>query len=197
MRALILILAAVVVALAVSIVIYIDERPAFVSRSGPFFYLGSLLADAQKGERAVYRESTSHRSIQFTVEDAPDLPPMFVPYKRIRRERHDARGKAPGQVDDAVSYDHRLTDHGWFPLMAPEVPEALDRVWIVRSIRLTTLQINRREYECWRVDLIDPALPEGSDTVVAWLHDSVPVYGLLKWKRGGETWEFQGGSGIQ
>jgi hypothetical protein len=118
---------------------------------------------------------------------------MVLPYKRIRRELQDPRAGPEPRPDDGVTYDHRLTDHGWFPLMAPEVPEALDRVWIVRSIVPDKLPWNDEERSCWRVDLIDPALPEGSDTVVAWLDERIPVFGLLKWKRAGETWEYMSG----
>lgn len=195
MRALILILSAAVVALAVSIVLHVDSRPEVVSRVGPLFYVGRLLNDAVKGEEAVYREKTSQRMTRFTVVDAPRLPPIAVPYKRIRREIQDPRTGERGS--DSVTYDHKMTVHGWFPLMAPEVPDALDRVWIVRSIEPDTLQLGTQEWACWRVDLIDPALPEGSDTVVAWLDDSVPVFGLLKWKRGGKTWEYAGGKGVE
>jgi hypothetical protein len=193
MRALILVLSAAVVALAVSIVLHVEQRQEFLQRTGPLFYVGTLLADAGKGEEAIYREKTSRQLLRYDVEDAPQLPPMVVPYKRIRREFQDAMGQPAHDGRDTVSYNHRLTDHGWFPLTAPEAPDALDRVWIIRSIERDTLEIDRRTYHCWRVDLIDPALPEGSDTVVAWLDETVPVFGLLKWKRGGNTWEYQGG----
>lgn len=193
MRALILILSAVVVALAVSIVLHVHQRPEFVTRVGPEFYVGGLLSDAAKGEEAVYREKTSQRLTRFTVVDAPRLPPMVVPHKRIRREIQDPRAGAEPGSGDSITYDHRLTDHGWFPLLAPEAPDALDRVWVVRSIEPDKLQWNHEERACWRVDLIDPALPEGSDTVVAWLDERIPVFGLLKWKRGGKTWEYVSG----
>jgi hypothetical protein len=192
MRALILILSGLAVAFAVSIVLHVGERPGFVNRFGPLFPVGSLLADAQAGERAAYREASSGRRVQYTVVQAPRLPPIAVPYKTIRRELRDAGGQPfPGAARDAV-YSHRLTDHGWFPLMAPEAPEAFDRVWVVAAIRRETISWNRQERPCWRVDCIDPALPEGSDTVVAWIDVSVPVFGLLKYKRAGETWEYEG-----
>lgn len=193
MRALILILSAAVVGLAVSIVLHVDSRPEFVSRVGPLFYVGGLLADATTGEEAVYREKSSQRLTRFTVVEAPRLPPMAIPYKTIRREIQDPRAGKSRSESDSVTYAHRLTDHGWFPLMAPEVPEALDRVWIVRAIEPDTLLRGTEERPCWRVDLIDPALPAGSDTVVAWLDETIPVFGLLKWKRGGKTWEYVSG----
>ncbi len=192
MRALILILSAAVVGLAASIVWHVDKRPEFVTRTGPLFYVGGLLNDATKGEEAVYREKTSQRLTRFLVVDAPRLLPMAVPYKRIRREVRDPRA-GTDQVGDSVTYDHRLTEHGWFPLTAPDAPDALDRVWVIRGIEPDTLDLGTEQRACWRVDLIDPALPEGSDTVVAWVDEAVPVFGLLKWKRGGKTWEFVSG----
>lgn len=189
MRALILILSVVVVGLAAAIVARVDNRPEFVNRIGRRFHVGALLADAQVGEQAVYREKTSLSLMEYRVEEAPKLPQLHVPYKRIRRTLKDPRGTTyAGTAGDQV-YSHRLTEHGWFPLTAPEAPEALDRVWVVRSIRPDTLSWQQQERSCWRVDLIDPALPEGSDTVVAWLDLEIPVYGLLKWTRSGETWE--------
>lgn len=193
MRALILLLAATVVGLAVMIVLYVDKRPDFVHRTGALFHVGALLADAQAGETATYQERTSRRLIDFQLKQSPVLPPYAEPYKLIRRVLRDAQGEIYDSPTSAVSYHHKLTDHGWFPLMAPEVPDALDRLWIIRTITPDRITVNRAEYDCWRVDLIDPALPDGSDTVVAWLSDKVPVYGLLKWKRGGETWEFKSG----
>lgn len=193
MRALILLLAATVVTLAVLIVLYVDDRPGFVNRTGPLLYVGALLADAQGGETATYMERTSRRLIDFKVEQAPRLPPFAVPYKLIRRVLRDAQGEIYQGPGSTVSYQHSISEHGWFPLMAPEVPDALDRTWIIRSIQPDRISVNRNEHDCWRVDLIDPALPVGSDTVVAWLSDKVPVFGLLKWKRRGETWEFKSG----
>jgi hypothetical protein len=189
MRALIFILSIVVVALAVAIVVEVDDRPEFVNRVGRTFYVEALLADATVGESALYREKTSLKLTEFRVEEAPQLPPIQVPYKRIRRKLMDPRGTPYAGAPSGVTYAHRLTDHGWFPLTAPQAPKALDRVWVIRSIHPDTLTWKEEERPCWRVDLIDPALPEGADTVVAWLDDAVPVYGLLKWKRSGETWE--------
>jgi len=194
MRALILLLAASVVTLAVLIVRYVDERPGFVNRTGRLLHVGALLADAEGGEEASYQERTSRRIIEFRVEQAPRLPPIAVPHKLIRRVLKDAMGQVYQAPGSSVSYQHDLTLHGWFPLMAPEAPDALDRVWVIRSIHPDRITVNREDHDCWRVDLIDPALPEGSDTVVAWLSERVPVYGLLKWKRRGETWEFRGGT---
>jgi hypothetical protein len=189
MRALILLLAAAVVGLAAEIVRWVDARPDWEHRTGPTFRVGRLLADAAGGEHARYRETTSRRWTEFEVEQAPRLPPEASPWKIVRRTLLDANAQPYANEPHGVAYRHRLTDHGWFPLLAPEAPQALDRVWIVRSIRTDVLTVLGEERSCWRVDCIDPALPEGSDTVVAWLDPAIPVFGLLKWKRAGETWE--------
>ncbi len=200
MRALILVLAAGVVALAISIVHFVDTRSTAVQRVGEVFHIGALLANAEGGETAWYRERTSGRVAEYRVVQDPKLPPFAVPYKQIGRRLLDARGRPYEGPSGTTSYAHKLTEHGFLPLTAPEVPDALDRVWIIRSIRPDELTLHKtatgsgKTHACWRVDLIDPALPDGQDTVVAWLSAEVPVYGLLKWKRGGETWEFTSGS---
>lgn len=189
MRALILILSVLVVALAGLIVVRVHGRATQARQEGPLFYVGTLLADARPGEEAVYREATSLRLQAYRVEKGPPPSAFAPPHKLIRRLLRDRSGQPIGGASASILYKHRLTEHGWFPLTAPEVPDALDRVWIVRSIRRDTLTLNRKERICWRVDLIDPALPEDADTVVAWLDEKTPVFGLLKWKRRGETWE--------
>lgn len=200
MRALILILAAAVVALAISIVHFVDGRSASLHRVGEPFHIGGLIANARGGESAWYREQTSGRVAEYRVVQSPEAPLFSVPFKQIRRRLFDAKGHAYEGPSGATTYAHSLTEHGFLPLTAPEVPDALDRVWILRSIRPDQLTLHKsatsagETYACWRVDLIDPALPEGQDTVVAWVTTEVPVYGLLKWKRGGETWAFTRGS---
>jgi len=193
MRVLILILAAGVVALAVSIVMHVDERSrrgTFSQRLGPRMKVGAMLADGKASEEAEYSETTSFRRMHYRIEQAPHLPPFAVPWKMIRRTLRDARNRTYENAATGVGYRHNLSTHGWFPLMAPEAPDALDRVWVIRSIRQDKITVSRAEWDCWRVDLIDPALPAGRDTVVAWLNEKIPVFGLLKWKRAGETWEF-------
>ena len=193
MRALILLLSLAVIGLAVSILLEVDKRGAFAHRVGATFHIGALIADAEGGESAWYRESTSGRVAEYRVVQAPALPPFAVPFKQIQRRLMDPKGQPYEGPLGTVTYDHSLTEHGIFPLTAPEAPEALDRVWIIRAIRpdtVTLTQSGQTERACWRFDLIDPALPEGQDTVVAWVSKEVPVFGLLKWKRAGETWEF-------
>ena len=197
MRALILLLSMAVIGLAVSILLYVDDRGEFAQRSGEVFHVGGLIADAQGGESAWYRESSSGRVAEFRVVQAPQLPAFAVPYKQIQRRLMDSRGRPYEGPLGTVTYDHRLTEHGFLPLTAPEAPEALDRVWVIRGIRPDRIKVgaqaSAKERACWRIDLIDPALPDGQDTVVAWVSTDVPVFGLLKWKRAGETWEFMRG----
>ena len=191
MRVLILILAAAVVGLAVSIVMHVEQRSGtYIQRVGPLMPIGAMLGNARASEEAEYRETTSYRQVHYRIEQAPRLPPFAVPWKYIRRTLRDARSRVYENAATGVGYKHSLSEHGWFPLMAPEAPDSLDRVWIIRSIRPEKITVSRTEWDCWRVDLIDPALPQGRDTVVAWLSEKIPVYGLLKWKRAGETWEF-------
>ena len=49
--------------------------------------------------------------------------------------------------------------HGWLPLMAPQEPDGLDRLWVWARIRQEPLSVLGKERLCWRVDAIDGALP--------------------------------------
>lgn len=193
MRALILVLALVVIGLAASILYEVDRGRDHGLRVGAVFHIGGLIADAQGGESAWYRETSSGRVAEYRVVQAPTLPSFAVPFKQIQRRLMDEKGKPYEGPLGTVTYDHQLTKHGFLPLTAPDVPDALDRVWVIRAIRPDRLALGSAgqstTWPCWRIDLIDPALPDGQDTVVAWVTKDVPVYGLLKWKRGGETWE--------
>ncbi len=188
MRALILTLSFIVVGLAVAIVIEISSRSNTVHKSGPTLYVRSLLADARAGESVTYvDEGGTKNSRRYTVMEDIDPKKTGVPEKYIKAQFLDRLGVARGKVD-SVTYRHRVTDHGWFPLMAPHAPEDMDRLWIIRSIRREEILWQGRKHMCWRVDLIDPALPPEAEAVVAWLDESTPVFGLLKWKRLDETW---------
>ncbi len=196
MRALILLLSLAVIGLAASIVLEAHGREPYERRAGPRFEVGRLIADARPGEQAVYREQGSLELTAFVVEAAPPPAPNAVPRKVIRRELRDRAGQPLSGRLSHVTYPHDPSLHGWFPLEAPEAPDALDRVWIVRAIRPDTVRLGGKERRCWRVDLTDPALPPDQDTVVAWFDPEVPVYGLLRYKRLGETWDLvhaQGG----
>lgn len=195
MRAAILVLAGVVVALAVSIAIEVNQRPAELRQVGPRFDLHRLVADSVFGETATYREAGSRRVLRYAVVERPATRPEEAPLVRIRRDRLTDRLEPDGLPGDSVVYAHQLVYHGWFPLMAPEVPLEFDRVWVIREIHRDTLRYQGKDLPAWRVEFTDPALPAGSDTVVAWFDPELPVFGLRQWERNGETWvyEAQGG----
>lgn len=183
MRALILLLSLTVVTLAVLILLAHPE-PASV---GPTFDATRLLGDARPGEEATYRDEQG-RTLTLRCESVVPGGPDSSPWVRIRMIRRDKRGRIlPG--GQAV-YDHYLTKHGLFPLVAAADPQGLDRLWVWRRIRRGELTWQGRSRPAWRFDLIDPALPSagGGDQVIAWLDETVPVFGLLQWHRRGETW---------
>ncbi|MFV1958165.1 MAG: hypothetical protein ACC662_02005 [Planctomycetota bacterium] len=183
MRALIVILSAVVVALAVLILL---SRPPTLE-AGPTFDATALITDAARNERAVYRDEGGN-TLTYTVEMAVPGGVDREPLARILVAWRDRTGKPVPWA--SARYEHRVTRHGFFPLMAPGDPEGYDRVWIWTRISRARLTWRGRARMAWRVDLIDPALPRENDAdhVVAWLDPSVPVYGLLRWQRGGRTW---------
>ena len=194
MRALILLLAAVVVGLAASIVIEVDRRPNEMRQTGPRFDIHALLPDAQAGEYAEYREVSSGERLRWAVVDRPPPLPHEAPQVRLRRDRLGRDGQEEGGPGSSATYMHQLVHHGWFPFMAPEVPAELDRVWIVRAIRRDRLRRRGGDVEAWRVEFLDPALPADMDTVIGWFDARVPVFGLLQFERHGETWVFERGS---
>lgn len=189
MRTLTFLLSLAVIGLAASIVLKAHGREQYVRQGGARFEIGRLIADALPGEQALYREQTSLELTAFVVEASPPPAPYAVPQKLLRRELLDRAGQSLQGPTATVRYAHDVTLHGWFPLMAPEAPEALDRVWVVRAIRPDTINLGGRDLPCWRVDLTDPALPPDADTVVAWFEIGTPVFGMLRYKRSGETWD--------
>jgi hypothetical protein len=202
MRAVILLLAAAVVGLAASIVMKVDTRRSYLLRTGPLFHVGALVADARAGEQVRYRETTSGRMIDYKVDQVATPSPEAPPAILIHRILRDPTGRPYDGPTASVSYHHDVTADGFLPLTAPEAPQALDRVWIIRAIHRGHVVLHAaprfgqrgQAYDCWRVDCIDPALPPGKDTVVCWVDERVPVYGLLAWKRAGETWELISGA---
>jgi hypothetical protein len=178
-RAVILVLAALVCGLSVSTLLY--EPPE--TPSGPALHLNRFLGDARAGERAEYVDNEGNTTT-FTVErllsTGPEAPPAF----RIRREIRDRTG---AQVA-SDAYDHWPAFHFLFPLTAPQDPLGFDRTWIWQRIRREPTQWRGQSVTAWRFDAIDPALPDDEDTVVAWLNENIPVFGLLRWQRGGKTW---------
>ncbi len=190
MRALILLLSALVVGLAASIIVYMDRRPGRV-HVGEKFEIRRLLIDSQKGEQAVYRDSATGRLMTWRVNDIRALGSQVEPTRRLYRKLADPMGQALSGPGATAVYWHKVSEHGWFPLTAPHMPQELDRVWIVRGISRETIRWHQKELKCWRVDFIDPALPEHQDTVVGWFHRDAPVFGLIQWKRLDATWVLQ------
>lgn len=195
MRALILGLSALIIGLAVAIVLEVNSRSTPSRRAGAVFRPALLIADALPGEEAVYREQQGRgRTRTFAVTGiVPAAGGTQVPVVNIRQTTRDPR--LPEARRAEVSYGHRVTDHFWFPLTNPRAPEAKDRIWILSRIREDTLLHQGKERACWRIDLIDPALPKNQEHVVAYVDRTVPVFGLLQWQRGGETWVLESSRG--
>jgi hypothetical protein len=181
-RALILVLSVAVVLLAASILLAEDPAPA----EGPVFHAARLISDALPGEFARYRDEEGYlRTWRVTATAGGD----GVPRKAILQHVEDPTGREIREA--AVPYEHWPSRHGLFPVLAPEDPEGYDRLWVWTRIRRERVPgPDGRERDAWRVDLIDPALdPErDADHVVAWLDESIPVFGLLRWQRAGKTW---------
>ncbi len=190
MRALILLLSAVVLILA-ALIVYpalAGGTGGATASTGRLFDATRLITDARAGESATYRDERGETwtfKVEMAVPGGPERPPRI----RIWSIRRDRSGDPlPGGTE---VYEHRPTRHGLYPLMAPADPEGYDRVWIWSRIRWAAVSWQGKPRELWRVDLIDPALPEagGADHVVAWLDESVPVFGLVRWQRRDRTWE--------
>lgn len=186
MRALILVLAAVVIALA-ALIITTDSSPL---PSGPVFDATRLIRDARSGERVTYRDE-SGRLLSYTVELAVPGALDREPAIHLLVSLQDAQGK-PVPYGSA-QYEHRPARHGLFPLMAPTDAGGLDRLWVWTRLRRERINHRGRDINAWRFDLIDPALPPENDAdhVVAWLDPSIPVFGLVRWQREGVTWNLE------
>jgi len=147
-----------------------------------------LVQDARPGETATYRDEQGETwtfKVEQSMRGGPDHPPRI----RIWSTRRDRRGNPlPGGTQ---VYDHLPTRHGFMPLMAPADPDGYDRVWVWDRIRRGRISWRGQPRDLWRIDLIDPALPEagGADHVVAWVDEDVPVFGLVRWQRRGQTWD--------
>jgi hypothetical protein len=187
MRTAILILALVVVGLAVSILLL---PPPPIEREGPVFAVGRLISDAVKGEEVQYADPEGNR-VLWRVESILGGGPDHPPWKRIRRERRDAAER----LLSVQSYEHYPTIHFLFPLTAPEEPDGYDRVWVWQRIRRDAIDVGGKRRAVWRVDGVDPGAPPDDDTFVAWLDETVPVFGLLKWQHRGKTWTLVGSKG--
>ena len=195
MRALIVLCSVAVVALAVMVVTYVSSYSGTRRLVGPKFQVAELVQDARPGEFAIYREESSGRRMKFVVVERPETAGLRAPHLVIRRDLLGRDGQALGQEGASISYEHQVVQHAWFPFLTPEVPTEYDRVWSWREIVRDTYRLRGRAMPAWRVDLLDPSLPDAADTVVAWFDTTVPVYGLLQWRRNNETWVFERGGG--
>jgi hypothetical protein len=185
MRALILVLSAVVLGLSGWILYDGGARAA----TGPTFTLGHLIGDAGEGERATYTDQEGNQ-LTFYVEKAVPSGPDRPPYVLVRRILSDRMGKPLPNADDR--YEHMVTVHGIFPLTAPSDPSGYDRLWVWSRLRPETIDWQGRKRDTWRFDAIDPALPPDADTVVVWMDEAVPVFGIVRWTRGDRTWTWRG-----
>ena len=195
MRALIVLCSLVVVVLAAVTLRYVDQHASGRRGEGPRFAIAELVQDAQPGEYAIYREAASGRRVRFVVVERPDTSALGPPYLVIRRDRLGRDGRPLAEAGASISYEHQIVQHAWFPFLSPEVPTEYDRVWSWREISRESLRRRGKSIETWRVDLVDPTLPDAADSVVAWFDTAVPVYGLLQWRRNNETWIFEQGGG--
>lgn len=187
MRTLILVLSLAVMGLAAPILIRPSGDPA------PPVTLDArrLVSDARTGEVATYRDAVGN-TVTYRVEAVVPATATRQPVVKIHVTHHDRQGAPlPGA---SVRYEHRPARHGLFPLMAPTDPRGFDRLWIWRRIRRATLTWRGKPREAWRFDLIDPALrPEGDgDHVVAWMDETAPVFGMIRFQRRGRTWDLVG-----
>jgi hypothetical protein len=184
-RALILVLSLLVVGLSASILLAQPRGPD----TSNVFVAARLIGDAAPGEQARYRDEEGYQlvwRVDGVIPGTADRPAQI----RITRFLVDPRGRS--MTDASGTYDHFPSRHGLFPLTAPSDPQGYDRLWVWTRIRRETVPWRGGTRKAWRVDLIDPALPsEGDrDHAIAWLDETIPVYGLLRFQHNGRTWEW-------
>jgi hypothetical protein len=151
------------------------------------FPAARFLSDAIPGESATYRVDRGESTIEFRVVTADRGGPQGPPKVTITRVLHDRAGRELPEAEP--TYVHLLAEHGLFPFLTPELPRAYDRVWILRRIVHDEIPWLGRKLPCWRVECIDPALDPSQETVVVWMHEDVPVYGILQFERAGHLYE--------
>jgi hypothetical protein len=185
MRALILLESLIVLALAAAILFHTSSPSS--AGQGERFLASSLLMDAMPGESVLYAADDG-TSLEFTIGPVNREGKRGPVFSITRTFRDALRNTPEGGI---VSYAHVLAEHGFFPLMSPEAPGDVDRVWILRRIARDDLSIRNRTIRCWRLELFDPALPADSDLVQAWYEEKVPVFGLVQWQRGKRKWTLE------
>jgi hypothetical protein len=186
MRALLLLESAVVLLLA-ALILWPRAAPA-QGAVGDYFLGDRFLLDALPNERVRYRIDDGRSTLEYAIDKVDRGNPLTGPPRiQIRRALTDAQGRpAP---DPTPTYTHLPHVHGLFPLVAQDAPGAYDRTWVWTRIARATIPWRGTTLRCWRIDAIDPALPEDADAVQVWMHEDVPVFGILKWTRGGHVYE--------
>ena len=187
MRALLLIESVVVILLAALIVFWSGGAPA-AAPPGDVFPALRFLPDALPGEHVTYGVDGGRSTLEYDVDKVDPGDPRAGPPKiSIRRTLRDAQRRPV--LDSAPTYTHLPHLHGMFPLLAQDAPGAFDRTWVWTRITRDKIPWHGQTLRCWRVDAIDPALPDDADAVQVWMHEDVPVFGILKWSRGGHVYE--------
>jgi hypothetical protein len=185
MRLLILLESLLIIGLAAAILLQGGRGPA-AEPSGEVFAFNAFLGDAMPGEKATYRTDLGE-TIDFVVGPVDRGGPTGLPWASVTRAMRDAAGIS---IQEPVAeYHHFFYKHGILPFLTPGEPDALDRVWVVRRIRRAELDWRGRKLRCWRVECIDPGLRPTEDAIEVWLHEEVPVYGILRWQRQGRTYD--------
>jgi hypothetical protein len=184
-RALILLECVVILALAALILVPRGGRAS--ADEGDAFYAARFLMDAVPEEVATYRMDDGRGTLEFKVASVDRGGPQGPPRVSIQRTFRDAQGTVIPELEP--SYTHLLARHGLFPFMNPEQPAAYEGVWILKRIRRDTLTWQGRPLRCWHVECIDPSLQPDRDSVEVWMHEDVPVYGILRWQRDGHTFD--------
>jgi hypothetical protein len=190
MRALILLECLAILALA-ALILAPGRLPGVpgpnTAEESPVFPASKFLADAVPGESVTYRVDRGESTLEFRVDKADRGGPQGPPKVTITHEYRDRAGREIPEAEP--TYVHLLAEHGLFPFLTPELPRAYDRVWILRKITRDELPWLGRRLPCWRVECIDPALDPNQELVTVWMHEDVPVYGILQFERAGHLYE--------
>lgn len=183
MRALILLECLVILALAGLILFHPEPHDA----EGEVFPASAFLPDAVPGESVAYRVDQAQGTLEFVVGAVDRGGPQGPPKVTITRSYKDGQGNVVPEGEP--TYVHHLVEHGIFPFLTPAAPRAWDRTWVLRRIRRDEIRFLGRPLRCWRVEAIDPALEPDQESVVVWMHEDVPVYGIVRFERAGRIYE--------
>lgn len=184
MRALILLECLVILALAGLILLH--PSPGQETREQDVFPASLMLGDATPGETVTYRVDQA-TTLEFSVGAVDRGGPQGPPKVTITRAVRDSVGAVTPEAEP--TYVHQLVEHGLFPFLTPSAPKAWDRTWILRRIRRDEIRFLGRPLKCWRVECIDPALEPEQESVVVWMHEAVPVFGIVRFERAGHIYE--------